>query len=123
MNPYNGCLFGCIYCDARSVKYQMPKDFENKIIMKKNVGEMLDRRLTNARTFLPDVGRIGWRNRLLSACRRDLREYAAMFASPGQTLLPIHLATKSELVLRDLDILDAIGRKSWCSVSVPLPQK
>ncbi len=59
INPYNGCLFGCIYCDARSAKYYMPEDFENKIIIKQNVGKMLDHRLSKARTFLSDVVRMG----------------------------------------------------------------
>ena len=55
INPYNGCLFGCVYCDARSAKYHMPEDFENKIIIKRNVRELLDNRLSRARTFLKDV--------------------------------------------------------------------
>lgn len=55
INPYNGCQFGCIYCDSRSEKYHLPTDFENMIIVKKNPGSMLDKCLTNARTLLPDV--------------------------------------------------------------------
>ncbi len=120
VNPYNGCLFGCIYCDARSAKYQMPQDFENKIIVKKNVGEMLDKRITNARTFLPDVVGMGG----VTDCYQPAEE---IYGNTQQCLevlakhhYPIHVATKSELVLRDLDILDAISRKSWCSVSVTI---
>ncbi len=59
INPYNGCSFGCIYCDARSAKYHAPQDFENKITIKQNVGPMLDKRLSRARTLLPDVVGLG----------------------------------------------------------------
>jgi DNA repair photolyase len=55
INTYNGCEFGCIYCDSRSKKYYLPKDFHNTIIIKKNVRDMLDKRLARARTLLPDV--------------------------------------------------------------------
>ena len=55
INTYNGCQFGCIYCDARSSKYHLPTDFENQIIIKNNVAAILDKRLSAARTFLADV--------------------------------------------------------------------
>ena len=55
INPYNGCQFGCIYCDSRSAKYHLPEDFENNIIIKKDAELILDKRLKNARTLLPDV--------------------------------------------------------------------
>ena len=35
--------------------------------------------------------------------------------------LPVHLATKSTLVLQDLELLNQIGEKSWCSISVSIP--
>ena len=45
LNPYNGCLFGCIYCDARKAKYHMPEDFENQIIIKKDIAKLLRHQL------------------------------------------------------------------------------
>ena len=45
INPYNGCQFGCVYCDARSQKYHLPMDFENKIVIKNSVATLLDKRI------------------------------------------------------------------------------
>lgn len=116
VNCYNGCQFGCIYCDTRATKYHMPSDFENTIIVKENVAEMLDKRITNARTLLPDV--VG-----MSACD----PYQAAEKKFGNTLqclevlekhkYPVHILTKSNLVLRDLDLLERIARQTWSCVS------
>ena len=32
MNIYRGCTHGCIYCDSRSVCYNMPHDFEDVLV-------------------------------------------------------------------------------------------
>jgi DNA repair photolyase len=120
INPYNGCRFGCIYCSSRSAKYRMPTDFENRIIVKKNIGEMLDRRLANARTLLPDV--VGF-----SGVTDPYQPAEVKFRNTRQCLeilekhgYPVHVCTKSGLVTRDLDILERIGRNTWCCVSVTI---
>ncbi len=120
INCYNGCQFGCIYCDSRSSKYQMPYDFENNIIVKKNVGEMLDRRISNARTLLPDV--VG-----MSGASDPYQPAEARYGNTRECLrvlekhrYPVHIGTKSNLVLRDLDLLEEIGKNSWCCVSVTI---
>ncbi len=41
MNIYRGCLHGCIYCDSRSVCYQMKHDFCD-IEVKANAAELLE---------------------------------------------------------------------------------
>ncbi len=117
INPYNGCQFGCVYCDSRSQKYYLPLDFENTIVIKKNIGEILDSRLKNARTLPADVVGIGgttdpyqpaetlYKNTLI--CLEILLKYG----------YPVHICTKSRLVARDMNLLEEIGRKSWCTVS------
>ena len=57
INPYNGCEHGCIYCDSRSSKYHLPTDFENEIIVKTQVAEMLRNRLSRTRTLLTSFWR------------------------------------------------------------------
>jgi len=120
INVYNGCQFGCLYCDSRSAKYYMPTDFENKIIVKKNIKEMLDKRLTRARTLLPDVV-------ALSGVTDPYQSAEKRFENTRQCLevlekhkYPVTIATKSKLVLRDLDLLEKIGKNNWCNVSITI---
>ncbi|MEW6103787.1 MAG: radical SAM protein [bacterium] len=120
INPYNGCQFGCVYCDSRSEKYHLPLDFENNIVIKKNVGKMLDKRLANARTLLPDVV-------ALSGTCDPYQPIETKFKNTRQCLeilekhkYPVHILTKSRLVLRDLELLENIGKNNWSCVSVTI---
>ncbi|MEW6607771.1 MAG: radical SAM protein [bacterium] len=120
LNPYNGCQFGCVYCDSRSERYHLPLDFENNIVIKKNVGKMLDKRLANARTLLPDVV-------ALSGTCDPYQPIETKFKNTRQCLeilekhkYPVHIVTKSRLVLKDLDLLENIGKNNWACVSVTI---
>ncbi len=120
INPYNGCQFGCIYCDSRSQKYYLPTDFENDIIIKKNAGEMLDKRLTNARTLLPDVVGVGGTTDPYQPVETKYENTRRCLEVLGRHRYPVHIATKSNLVLRDLDLLEKIGKNNWCTVSTTI---
>lgn len=120
VNPYNGCQFGCVYCDSRSSKYHMPADFENDIVVKLQAAELLENRLKRARTLLPDVVALG-------ATTDPYQPAESIYQTSRQCLevlnrqhYPVHVCTKSRLVLWDLDLLESIGRNTWCTVSVTL---
>ena len=53
LNPYQGCEHGCIYCYARNTHeywgYSAGLDFERKIIVKRNVIELLEKHFSNKR--------------------------------------------------------------------------
>ena len=120
INPYNGCLFGCIYCDARSEHYHMPKQFENEIVIKKNVGELLQQRLKKARSFLPDVVGIGGVTDSYQPAERIYRNTRQILEVLSRYRYPVHIATKSTLVLEDLDLLKKIAQQTWCTISVTI---
>ena len=120
INPYNGCQFGCIYCDARSDHYHMPEDFENEILVKTNVGPMLDQRISRARTFLPDVVGIGGVTDSYQPAEKKYGNTRAILEVLAKHRYPIHLITKSTLVLRDLSLLEEIAQQTWCTVSVTI---
>ena len=120
INPYNGCQFGCIYCDARSDHYHMPEDFENEIVIKTNVGPMLDQRIARARTFLPDVVGIGSVTDSYQPAEKKFGNTRTILEVLAKHRYPVHLITKSTLVLRDLPLLEEIAQQTWCTVSVTI---
>lgn len=117
MNLCRGCLHGCIYCDSRSTCYQINHDFED-IALKANAPELLEKALRSKRRkcmigtgsmsdpYLPQKD-------VLALTRRCL-ELIAQYDF-GATVL-----TKSDLVLRDLDLLRQINRQQKAVVQMTL---
>ncbi|MBU5627837.1 radical SAM protein [Oscillibacter sp. MSJ-2] len=117
MNLYRGCTHGCIYCDSRSACYQMDHDFED-VAVKRNAPELLEAALRRKRSrcmiatgamsdpYLP----LEKTERLTRRCLELIDRYDF-----GATLL-----TKSDLVLRDLDLLRSIQSKTKCVVQMTL---
>ena len=117
MNIYRGCQHGCIYCDSRSACYQMDHLFED-IAVKENALTLLEDALKRKRKpcmigtgamsdpYLP-------LERELEMTRRSLALIEAY--GFGATLL-----TKSDLVLRDLDVLQKINGKTKAVVQMTL---
>lgn len=113
LNPYNGCEFACNYCDSRSHKYNLYKDFDQIIYIKKNLPFKLEQKIL--RSKLPrDVVGFG------SAC--DAYQPAEQRYKISRNCLdvlrkhgyPVHVVTKSDLVTRDVDILSNF---KWSCVS------
>jgi DNA repair photolyase len=105
MNLYRGCQHQCIYCDSRSECYQI-EDFSN-IFVKANAPELLRKELASKRI----KGTIGTGSMNdpympLEKSRRLTRQALEIIR---EFRFPIHVITKSNLVLRDLDLLTKIG--------------
>lgn len=120
INGYNGCEHSCIYCDSRSSKYYLPADFQNDIIVKKNVREMLDNRISNARTLLPDIVAMSGASDPYHPAEEKFKNTQQCLEVLEKHKYPVHIITKSEMVLRDIGILERIGQNNWCCVSVTI---
>ena len=117
MNIYRGCSHGCIYCDSRSKCYQFTHDFED-IEVKQNAAELLEEALRKKRKrcmigtgsmcdpYIPLEKELG----LMRRCLEIIDRY-----NFGATLI-----TKSDLVIRDLDILTRINNKTKAVVQMTL---
>lgn len=117
MNIYRGCSHGCIYCDSRSHCYQMLHDFED-IEVKGNAPELLEQALRRKRSpcmigtgamsdpYIPLEKQL----KLTRRCLELIHRYGF-----GTSVL-----TKSDLVLRDLDLYAAINEKTKAVVQVTL---
>ncbi len=117
MNIYRGCTHGCIYCDSRSACYHIEHDFED-VEVKENALELLDDRLMRKRSKCM-IGTGSMSDPYMHAEQKLLytRQALEIAARHGYGFT---LVTKSDLVLRDLDLISAINRKSKCVIQMSL---
>ncbi len=112
MNLYRGCQHQCIYCDSRSECYQL--------------GDLAEiRAKTNALVLLEDtlprkqvLGTIGFgsMNDPYMPVEENYKLVRGALEIIARHRFPVHILTKSGLVLRDLDILQDIS-KVYAAVS------
>lgn len=108
-NLYRGCTHGCIYCDSRSACYRIDHAFED-VAVKRNAPELLDAALRARKKpcmlatgsmcdpYLP-------REKELRLTRRCLE----ILLNRG---FGVSVLTKSDLILRDLPLLQEINRQT-----------
>lgn len=106
MNLYRGCQHQCIYCDSRSECYQI-ENFAD-ILVKTNALELLRRELRGKRV----KGTIGTGSMNdpympLESERKMTGRALQVIAEMG---FPVHIITKSDRVLQDLETLREISR-------------
>ena len=116
MNLYRGCSHGCIYCDSRSEVYGMKHEFED-IEVKENALQLLKRELMKRPKSMIGTGAmtdpyIPLENRL-----KFVRKSLELIDRYGFGFTCI---TKSDLVLRDLDLLKKINSNTKAVVQMTL---
>lgn len=117
MNLYRGCTHGCIYCDARSTCYQMQHAFED-VEVKKNGPELLEQALRRKRKRCM-IG-TGAMSDPYQPLEKELRLTRRCLELIDEYGFGLAIQTKSDLILRDLDLLKSISRKTKCVVQVTL---
>ena len=117
MNLYRGCTHGCVYCDSRSVCYRFSHSFDD-VEVKCNAPELLEAALRRRKKR----GMIGTgsmsdpyqpceeRLRLTRRCLELIERYGF-----GATVI-----TKSDRVLRDLELFEKIHRKAKAVLQMSL---
>jgi DNA repair photolyase len=113
MNLYRGCQHRCIYCDSRSECYQIDR-FDDEVLVKANAIELLRDELSRKRIRGP-IG-LGSMNDPYMPLEAHLNLAGRALAVIAEFAFPIHIITKSALVLKDLDTLLKIAR-TYASVS------
>lgn len=117
MNLYRGCTHGCIYCDSRSECYQMKHDFED-IEVKQNAPELLEKALRSKRKKCM-IGTGAMCDPYMH-CEQQLRLTRRCLELIDEYGFGVTVQTKSDRILRDLDILKSINRKAKCVVQMTL---
>lgn len=117
MNLYRGCTHGCIYCDARSTCYQMDHAFED-IAVKANAPELLEQALRRKRNKCM-IGTGAMSDPYLHA-EKELKLTRRCLELIEEYGFGLAIQTKSDLILRDLDLLKRINEKTKCVVQMTL---
>ena len=117
MNIYRGCAHGCIYCDSRSRCYQFTHAFED-IEVKINAPDLLDKALGSMRRRAM-IG-TGSMSDPYMPCEKDLELTRRCLEIILRHGFGAAVQTKSDLILRDLDLLEAIDREAKCVVQMTL---
>lgn len=117
MNLYRGCTHGCIYCDSRSACYQFAHDFED-IEVKQNAPKLLERALRSKRKKCM-IGTGAMCDPYMH-CEEQLRLTRRCLELIDAYGFGLAMLTKSDRILRDLDLLTSINRKAKCVVQMTL---
>jgi DNA repair photolyase len=133
INPYVGCEFGCTYCYARDThRYAMERSgvpaepipawqaFEQRILVKTGVAEVLARTL--------DPARLGEHSLVIGTATDPYQPAERRFRLTRRILevllryrgLAIGIISKSPLVTRDIDLLRRLGQRHEVTVNVSL---
>jgi DNA repair photolyase len=114
LNLYRGCQHQCIYCDSRSECYQIA-DFEHEVLVKANAIELLQRELAG-KCVIGTIG-TGSMNDPYMPLEAQVRLTRRALEVIAQAGFPVHTITKSDLALRDADLFEEIGRKTYAAVT------
>ena len=113
INPYRGCEHGCFYCFARPTHayYGLSPglDFESRLFAKLGAAELLERELAQPK-YAPAVIAIGTNTDPYQPIERRHRITRAILETLARARHPVGIVTKSNLILRDLDILSEMAR-------------
>jgi DNA repair photolyase len=123
INPYRGCEHGCIYCYARPAHAYLGLspglDFESKIFYKPEAGRLLERALSR-KTYRPEIIHIGGDTDPYQPAETRLRVTRSIIETLGRFRHPFTLITKSNRILRDIDILGPLGKANLTRVAVSI---
>ena len=123
INPYRGCEHGCIYCFARPTHayhgLSPGLDFETKLFAKPDGPKLLRDELSNPRYKVRTIA-IGTNMDAYQPIERQLRLTRSILRVLAEFNHPVSLLTKSNLIMRDIDILAPMAEKNQtrCMISI-----
>jgi DNA repair photolyase len=117
MNISRGCIHGCIYCDARSKCYHIDHEFED-VEIKINAPELLEQKLkTKRKKCIIGTGAMSDPYIPIIENLHNIRSCLELIEKYGFGLA---IQTKSNLILKDMDLLRKINKNAKCIVEITL---
>jgi DNA repair photolyase len=109
ISPYRGCEYGCTYCPGH-----FPGDSHDKVWVNTNAPLLLKKELKNSRKDIVCI--LGYQ-----PAEKIYRVIQKLLKVTHTKHFPVHIITRSDIVLDDMEILAKISSESWCSVSFFIP--
>lgn len=123
LNIYRGCAHACSYCYALySHRYVSPngvRGFSKDIIVKMNIVDMLEKEL-RAKSWKREVINIGGVTDSYQPAELDYHLMPDILKLLIKYKTPAIISTKSDLILRDFDLIDQLSRITYINVAATI---
>ncbi len=110
-SPYRACEHACSYCDGRAEKYYVEGDFEQDIIIRRNLPDLLRMELSH----LKERGVVHFASGV-SDPYQPVEKTELLMKKCAEVILqsdfPASVLTKSSLIMRDIDIWKQVHKKN-----------
>ena len=124
INPYRGCSHACRYCFARPTHtylgFDAGRDFEQEIVVKVNVPEVLRAELRRPSWAREHVA-MGTNTDPYQWVEGRYRLMPGIWEALRDTRTPASVLTKSPLLLRDLELMKELGEVAEVSANLSVP--
>jgi DNA repair photolyase len=121
INPYRGCEHGCIYCYARPTHafhdLSPGLDFESRLFAKPDAAKLLRAELAK-RGYMPAPLAIGTNTDGYQPIEREWGITRSVIEVLAETKHPLLITTKSDRLLRDIDLLTDMARDNLVGVAI-----
>jgi DNA repair photolyase len=124
INPYQGCAHQCVFCYARATHAYRDLDgvdaWGAEIVAKVNAAAVVRAELRRPGRRIGEVA-IGTATDPYQPIEGRYRITRGVLIELSRARIPMHLITRSGLILRDLDVLTAYAARAEISVCISLP--
>lgn len=121
INAYRGCEHGCVYCYARPTHawhdLSPGLDFETRLFAKPDAAKLLRAELAK-RSYHPAPVAMGTNTDPYQPIEKDWRITRQCIELLASCRHPLLLTTKSDRILRDIDLLSAMARDNLVAVAI-----
>ncbi len=123
-NPYRGCFHSCVYCYARYTHGYLDldpeKEFDSTIIVKRNAAQVLRKELSKS-TWQRELVNLGSVCDPYQPIEKKYQITRAMLREFLHAKSPLTIATKSDLITRDKDLIALISEETYVDVAISIP--
>ncbi|HVF95242.1 MAG TPA: PA0069 family radical SAM protein [Sphingomonas sp.] len=121
INPYRGCEHGCIYCFARPSHAYLDLspglDFESRLFAKPSAAALLRAELAKPGYVVRPIA-LGTNTDPYQPIEADWRITRGIVETLAETGHPLTITTKSDRVVRDIDLLAPMAARGLAAVAI-----